>query len=115
MGTARIDMGAQGRAAAGTGDSKDNRAYLRQRGITPRLARGGVVDHPWPASLEGRAVAVVAELLSAVAGALGARLGQVLGVRAAGVCARLLQAGASRSQPATRGRLARGPSSERRA
>jgi hypothetical protein len=30
------------RAAAGTGDSKDNRAYLRQRGITPRLARGGV-------------------------------------------------------------------------
>jgi transposase len=30
------------RAAAGTGDSKDNRASLRQRGITPRLARGGV-------------------------------------------------------------------------
>jgi len=56
-----------------------------------RPAWGGVVGAAGAASVEGRAVAVVVELLAAAGGAVGPGLGTVLRVRAAGLCDRLLQ------------------------
>jgi hypothetical protein len=46
-------------------DSAANRAWLRRRGIRPRIARRGIESSapPWAASVEGRAGAVVADLL----------------------------------------------------
>ena len=74
-------------------DSRANRAYLRRRGITARIARRGIESSAtaWPPPLEGRAVAVVAELLAAAAGAVGPGRGAVVRVRAAGLRGRLLQ------------------------
>jgi transposase len=74
-------------------DSGANRAYLRRRGIRPRIARRGVessVRH-WAPPLEDRAGVVVAELLQAPAGAVGPRRGTMVCVRAAGLCGCLLQ------------------------
>jgi hypothetical protein len=75
---------------------------LRQRGqprvpapawdpAADRPAWRGVVGAAWAASLEGRAVAVVVELLAAAWDAVGPGLGAVLCVRAGGLCGRLLQ------------------------
>src|SRR5215207_980345 len=70
--------------------------------LTPagwRRSRPGKLD----ADKGGGAGAVVAELLSAAAGAVGSRLGTVLCVRAVGVCPGLLQAdlAASKWEPAS--------------
>jgi hypothetical protein len=74
-------------------DSAANRAYLRRRGIRPRIARRGVESsaRPWAASLEGGAVAVLVELLAAAWDAVGPSQWAVVRVRAGGLCGRLLQ------------------------
>src|SRR6266545_1897751 len=59
--------------------------------MTDATEPGGVLGAAGPASLAGGAGAVVAELLAAVAGALGPRLGAVVRLRAAGLRAHLLQ------------------------
>jgi Transposase DDE domain len=71
-----------------------------------RSAWDRVVAAAGAASLAGGAGAVVAELLSAAAGAVGSGLGTVLCVRAAGVCPGLLQAALAAS---TRDRCLLGP------
>jgi hypothetical protein len=73
-------------------DSGANRAYLRRRGITPRIARRGIESstRPWTPPLAGGTVAVVAELLQAAAAAVGSRFRPVVRVRPAGLRGRLL-------------------------
>ena len=74
-------------------DSRANRAYLRRRGIKARIARRQIEssDQAWTPPLEGRAVAVVAELLQAAAGAVGPGCGALVRVRAGGLCGGVLQ------------------------
>jgi transposase len=56
-------------------DSYANRAYLRRRGITAhRSPWGRVVDQAGTASLAGRAVAVMVQLLAAAAGCGGVEI-----------------------------------------
>jgi hypothetical protein len=74
-------------------DHAANRAYLRRRGITPWIARawGRVLDPAGTPPVAGRADVVVAVVLPASGGSLGSGLGAVVWVRAAGLCACLLQ------------------------
>jgi hypothetical protein len=72
-------------------DHAANRAYLRRRGITSRIARRDrVVGPAGAAAVADRADAVVAVVIPAPGGPLGSWLGALVRVRAAGLCAGLL-------------------------
>jgi IS5 family transposase len=74
-------------------DSQANRAWLRRRGVRPRIARRGMESstrlgrHRWRVE---RSLSWPG-LLQAAAGALGPGFGAVVRVRPAGRCGRLLQ------------------------
>ena len=73
-------------------DSRADRAYLRRRGIRGRIARRGIEPSTrLGGTAEGRAVAVVAELLAAAASAVGPGCGAVVRVRAGGLRGGVLQ------------------------
>src|SRR4029453_727455 len=76
---------------------------------TDRSPPDRALSQAWPPPLEGRAGAVVAELLPAAPGALGPGIGAVLRIRAPGLCPGLLQPAGAGHQERDESLLGRPP------